>query len=212
MQRLTYPGLAGQLRKASAELRVTRFAMLNALFILTLEKTLGHGRVPVAVPDAGRDFEQSDAIVGQCVRLLPLCIDSAACASLHEMAGAIHNMIVAQRDEVALPSRCFQGPTAALPLLATFNVEPHAPLAEMRQWQASLSLLPVSAVEFPLMINILEMKEGLSVELDYQLRYFTREHANALLEQFLRAITVLAEHGPDAAGALFSSSEVLAAS
>ena len=82
----------------------------------------------------------------------------------------------------------------------------------MRQWQASLSLLPVSAVEFPLMINILEMKEGLSVELDYQLRYFTREHANALLEQFLRAITVLAEHGPDAAGALFSSSEVLAAS
>ena len=212
VQRLSYPGLTGQLRKASAELRVTRFAMLNALFTLTLEKAVGHSPVPVGVPDAGRDFGQGDALVGQCVRLLPLCIDSAACASVSGVARAIHDGILAQRGEPALPSRCFRGQDAPLPLLATFNVEPHAPLAEMRQWEASLSLLPIGAVEFPLMVNILETKEGLSVELDYQMRYFTEERARALLEHFLKAITVLAEQGEEAVEALFSSSEALAAS
>ena len=209
---MSYPGLTAQLRKASAELRVTRFAMLNALFTLTLEKAVGHSPVPVGVPDAGRDFGQGDALVGQCVRLLPLCIDSAACASLSDVARAIHDGILAQRDEPALPSRCFHGQDAPLPLLATFNVEPHAPLAELRQWEASLSLLPIGAVEFPLMVNILETKEGLSVELDYQMRYFTEASARALLEHFLKAITVLAEQGEEAAEALFSSSEALAAS
>lgn len=212
VQRLSYPGLTAQLRKASAGLRVTRFAMLNALFTLTLEKAVGHSPVPVGVPDAGRDFGQGDALVGQCVRLLPLCIDSAACASLSDVARAIHDGILAQRDEPALPSRCFHGQDAPLPLLATFNVEPHAPLAELRQWEASLSLLPIGAVEFPLMVNILETKEGLSVELDYQIRYFTEASARALLEHFLKAITVLAEQGEEAVEALFSSSEVLAAS
>ena len=128
------------------------------------------------------------------------------------VARAIHDGILAQRGEPALPSRCFHGQDAPLPLLATFNVEPHAPLAEMRQWEASLSLLPIGAVEFPLMVNILETKEGLSVELDYQMRYFTEERARALLEHFLKAITVLAEQGEEAAEALFSSSEALAAS
>ena len=212
VQRLSYPGLTGQLRKASAELRVTRFAMLNALFTLTLEMAFGHAPVPVGVPDAGRDFGHGDALVGQCVRLLPLCIDSAVCASVSGVARAIHDGILAQRGEPAMPSRCFHGQDAPLPLLATFNVEPHTPLAEMRQWEASLSLLPIGAVEFPLMVNILETKEGLSVELDYQMRYFTEERARALLAHFLKAITVLDEQGEEAVEALFSSSEALAAS
>ncbi|MBW7983374.1 type I polyketide synthase [Enterobacillus tribolii] len=204
-QSLTCADLPGQLRKVSAELRATRFAVLNALFILTLEQFTGGTLLPVAVPDAGRDFSGSEGLVGQCVSLMPLCLDSAACASLPEFVAVVHQAVLVGRDEPALPSRCFHGGQAPLPLLATFNIEPYAPLAEMRQWQANLALFPASAVEFPLMVNVLEMPDGLSVELDYQERYFTQENAEALLEQYLTAISLLAERGVHAAGQRFYS-------
>ncbi|WP_448665497.1 aminotransferase class III-fold pyridoxal phosphate-dependent enzyme [Serratia plymuthica] len=204
-QGLAYPNLSAQLRKVAAELRTTRFAMLNALFVLTLEKFVGHSLLPVAVPNAGRDFENSEGLVGQCVSLMPLCFNSAASASLPEFVAKVHQAILAQRDAPALPSRCFHGEQAPLPLLATFNVEPSVPLAEMRQWQASLSMLPVNAVEFPLMINVVEMADELSIELDYQARYFTEQTASALLEPYLAAIAVLAEQGVSAVNQQFYS-------
>lgn len=62
-QGLAYPNLSTQLRNVVAELRTTRFVMLNALFVLTLEKFIGHSLLPVAVPNAGRDFENSEGLV-----------------------------------------------------------------------------------------------------------------------------------------------------
>ncbi|MEQ2015889.1 aminotransferase class III-fold pyridoxal phosphate-dependent enzyme [Photorhabdus bodei] len=200
-----YPELPSQLRKAAVKLRVTRFVMLSALFVLALERFIGHSLLPVAVPNSGRDFERSGGLVGQCVSLMPFCFDSAASSSLSEFVAAIHQAALAQRDAPALPAHCFHGESAQFPVLATFNVEPHAPLTEMRQWQASLSMLPVSAVEFPLMVNVVEMAEGLSIELDYQERYFSAHIAAELLEHYLAVINVLAEQGVDAVNQQFYS-------
>ncbi|WP_445496252.1 aminotransferase class III-fold pyridoxal phosphate-dependent enzyme [Photorhabdus sp. SF281] len=206
-----YPRLQSHLRKVATKLRVTRFVILNALFVLTLERFIGHSLLPVAVPDAGRDFEQSEGLVGQCVRLMSFCFDSSASSSLSEFVTAIHQAVLAQRDAPALPAHCFHGEGAQFPLLATFNVEPHAPLAEMRQWQASLSMLPIGAVEFPLMVNIVEMAEGLSIELGYQERYFSAHIAAELLEHYLAVINVLAEQGVDAVSQQFYSPAVVEA-
>ncbi|HHQ6537716.1 TPA: aminotransferase class III-fold pyridoxal phosphate-dependent enzyme [Serratia fonticola] len=208
---LSYAGLPSQLRKAAAALRVTRFVMLKALFVLTLEKVIGRTLLPIAAPDAGRDFERSEGVVGQCVSLMPFCFDSVASGSLSEFVTVIHQAVLAQRHELALPGQCFHGEDAQFPLLATFNVEPHAPLAEMRQWQASLSMLPISAVEFPLMVNVVETAEGLSIELDYQERYFSADRASELLDRYLTAINILAEQGVDALSQKFYSLAVVEA-
>ena len=190
-----------KLKQLGKNFKCTPFILLFALFQSYLHQTFKQERFTVAVPIANREFEQGTSLVGCCVNLLPIiCGDKPWSNQLEPLIPNVKQTFVeaianenfsysqwlsAIADKLAQPG--YQ------PIQVSFNLEPKMFMPDLDGQVVELVSLPVNYVEFPLMLNILELDNQLQIELDYQRRYFSQAKAESLLAGYTVIIEQLLE-------------------
>ncbi len=184
--------IKNKLRQQAKTMKCTPFILLFALFQSYLHSYFKQERFTVAVPIANREFEQGTSLVGCCVNLLPIiCGDKPWSTKLEALipnvkqtfVEGIANQNFSYSQWLSTIADKLAQPGYQL-IQVSFNLEPKMVLPDLDGQVVELVSLPVNYVEFPLMLNIVELDNQLQIELDYQGRYFSQAKAESLLADF----------------------------
>lgn len=188
------------LRKAGAKAGCTLFATLFAGLQMTLGRLSGASDVVIGVPTAGQAALPDPALVGHLVNFLPIRLpfDPARPAAAHlEAAGQ------------ALPEAFAHGDTTLGTLVREMELPRslgRTPLTEVQfnldKLDDGLSLGPVAmtacpapkaAANFGLFFNVIEGRDGLRIDVDYDADLFDPETVSRWIGHFSALLEGLAE-------------------
>ncbi len=188
-----------KLKQLGKNFKCTPFILLFSLFQSCLHQKFKQERFTVAIPIAKRQFEGGDYLLGCCVNLLPIiCGNKSWPNSIEELIKntkddfieAIAKQDFSYNQWLKIIAEKLNRPRFQ-PIQVSFNLEPQINLPNFNGQRIELLPLPVSYVEFPLMLNILKLDNHLQIELDYQARYFSQAKAEILLADFTLMIEQL---------------------
>jgi acyl carrier protein len=173
------------LKKHTSTLKITRFILFYTLFDAFLRNFWNQSELAIGISLADRGFSESDTTFGHCVKVLPLISKVDTRKPLSQLFKHSQQALSNAITQSDLPHTALRGKDAIIALDVTFNLEPHMPLDYLEKFSATLCSLPIKAVEFPLMVNILETQDALQIDLDYQYQYFSDAQANEILMAYV---------------------------
>lgn len=188
-------------KKLVKKFKCTSFILLFSLLQSYLYQHFTQKRFTVAIPIAKREMEDGSSLLGCCVNLLPIICDNKPDSNSIEqlikntkkdLVEAITNKDFSLNRWLQIISRELNIP-GYQPIQIYFNLEPKMNFSPLIEQQIELISLPISYVEFPLMLNILQLNNQLQIELDYQSRYFSQADAEDFLAVFTTKIEQLFE-------------------
>jgi amino acid adenylation domain-containing protein len=167
--------LTGKIKALGAKQKCTLFVTLLAAFQMLLSRLSGQDDVVVGIPTAGQSLLDDNAtLVGHCVNFIPLrgrpAGDQQAAQFLREMRDVVlagyehqnytYGKLVRQLSLARDPSR--------LPLTEVqFNLERFGEGLNFNGLEVSVEPNPKSFVNFDLFLNVIESKDGLTLDCDY---------------------------------------------
>lgn len=168
-----------KIKKLGAKQKCTLFATLLAGFQILMHRLSGQDDIVVGIPTAGQSLLDDVVLVGHCVNFIPLrgriSANSAAAEFLAQMKqvvldgydhqnytyGRLVRKLSLQRD----PSR--------LPLMEVqFNLERVGDSMQFDGFEAEVDPNPKSFVNFDIFLNVVESKDGLILDCDYNTGLF----------------------------------------
>ncbi|MFJ9691145.1 amino acid adenylation domain-containing protein [Kitasatospora sp. NPDC101183] len=164
--------------------------------------------IPVGTPVAGREDEQSAALVGYFVNSVVLRTDTGGDPAFRELLARARTAVLAAHDHADLPfDRLVEelNPPRSLARHPLFQVmlawqsRPDEPLDLGGGLTADLTAIPSGTAKFDLTLNAGELPGGgIGGFLEYRTDLFDAETATALSERLARLLTAAAE-APDTA-------------
>lgn len=167
------------LRKASASQKCTVFVTLLSAFQILLHRLSGQDDIVVGIPTAGQSVLDGETLVGHCVNFLPLRGQihngETAAAFLAQMKQTVldgydnqnytYGRLVRQLSIPRDPSR--------LPITEVqFNVERLGEGTRFEGLEIEIDPNPKCFVNFDIFFNIVESKDGLTIDCDFNTGLF----------------------------------------
>jgi amino acid adenylation domain-containing protein len=185
------PEFYNRIKKFGAGQKCTLFVTLLAGFQILLGRLSGQYDIVVGVPTAGQSLLDDAVLVGHCVNFIPLrgrlsgnptCAEFLAQMKQTVLAGYEHQnytygrlvrKLALQRDPSRLPLTEIQ-----------FNLERVGDKLGFAGLEAEVDPNPKSFVNFDIFLNIMESKDGLTLDCDYNTRLFDEETIERWLEHY----------------------------
>ncbi|UYV35720.1 amino acid adenylation domain-containing protein [Rhodobacteraceae bacterium D3-12] len=197
------PGeIARAARKAGAAQGCTLFATLFASLQLVIGRLSGSDDIVIGVPTAGQTLLGSSALVGHCVNFLPIRAKQDVDAPVSDHLDRVGRQIMDAFDH----QNCTYGTLVRelkverslnrLPLTEIqFNLEKLGESVAMGPVEMTVTPNAKTSVNFDLFFNIVERRDGLRVDVDYNSDVFDAETVERWIGHFE---TVLVEIAQDA--------------
>lgn len=173
------PDLVKRLRKAGAKHGATLFATLFAGLQITLGRLSGSTQIVLAVPTGGQAKLPNPALVGHLVNFLPIRADFDPADSAATHLTRVRDAVGAAFDHgdytLGTLVRDLNMPRTLSRLPVTevqFNLERLPEDLRLGPARATVSANPKAAVNFDLFFNMVDGRDGLRVDVDYNTDLF----------------------------------------
>ncbi|WP_157937739.1 non-ribosomal peptide synthetase, partial [Oceaniglobus roseus] len=194
------PELVKKVRKAGARHGATLFSSLFAALQITLGKLSGSGEVVLGVPTGGQAQLDDQAIVGHLVNFLPIRADFDPADSVSTHLKRVRDAVANGFDhgaytlgtlvrDLALPRTLSRLPITEV----QFNLERVPEGLRFGTATAQVGANPKAAVNFDLFFNMVEGREGLRVDVDYNTDLFDRTTVERWVRHLETVLDALAE-------------------
>ena len=167
------------IKKLGAKQKCTLFVTLLSGFQILLSRLSGQDDIVVGIPTAGQSLLEEAVLVGHCVNFIPLrgkpTADSTAAQFLAQMKQTVLAGYEHQNYTYGRLVRKLQIPRdpSRLPLTEVqFNLERVGGDMSFEGFQAEADPNPKSFVNFDIFLNIVESKDGLMLDCDYNTGLF----------------------------------------
>lgn len=194
--------LAKRLKAAGARKGASLFSTLLGLLQVMVARLSDARDIVIAVPSAGQSLLDGGHLVGHCVNLLPIRqsvdFDATFEAHLKRTQDAVLNAFEAQNYTYGSLVRKLGLPRdpARLPLTEIqFNLERVADKLDFPNLKARVEPNPKAFSNFDMFLNMIESKEGIRIDVDYNSAIFDR----STIERWLAGFKAMAEavsHNP----------------
>ncbi len=171
-----------EIKKLGAKQKCTLFVTLLSGFHILLSRLSGQDDIVVGVPTAGQSLLEDAVLVGHCVNFIPLRgrVEGALKASefLAQMKQTVLNGYEHQNYTYGRLVRKLSIPRdpSRLPLTEVqFNLERVGDGLEFDGLQVEVDPNPKSFVNFDIFLNIVESKDGLALDCDYNTGLFDED-------------------------------------
>jgi len=167
------------IKKLGAKQKCTLFVTLLSGFQILLSRLSGQDDIVVGIPTAGQSLLEDAVLVGHCVNFIPLrgkpAADSTAAQFLAQMKQTLLAGYEHQNYTYGRLVRKLQIPRdpSRLPLTEVqFNLERVGGDMPFDGFQAEADPNPKSFVNFDIFLNVVESKDGLMLDCDYNTGLF----------------------------------------
>jgi amino acid adenylation domain-containing protein len=169
-------------KKLGAKQKCTLFVTLLSAFQMLLSRLSGQDDITVGIPTAGQSLLDDAVLVGHCVNFIPLrgrLTDSPTAAQfLAQMKQAVLNGYEHQNYTYGRLVRKLQmqRDPSRLPLTEVqFNLERVGGGLSFDGFESEVDPNPKSFVNFDIFLNIVESKDGLALDCDYNTGLFNAD-------------------------------------
>ncbi len=170
------------IKKMGARQKCTLFITLLAGWQILLNRLSGQDDIVVGVPTAGQSLIKDAILVGHCVNFIPLRGDLAGNLTAAEFLAQMKQTVLAGFDHQnytygrLVRKLALRRDPSRLPLTEIlFNLERIGDGLCFDGIEAEIDPNPKSFVNFDLFLNVLELKDGLVIDCDYDTRLFEEE-------------------------------------
>jgi amino acid adenylation domain-containing protein len=192
--------ISGAVRKRGARSGATMFSTMLAALQVMLARLSGQTDIVIAVPSAGQSLLEDKILVGHCVNLLPIRqrVDLEASFEDHLKTtqqlvlkafehqdytyGTLVKTLGVKRDPSRLPLTGIQ-----------FNLERVAANATFEGLDVAITPNPKSFANFDMFLNMIESKDGIRIDVDYNADVLDRETVERWIGHLVTLLTALAE-------------------
>ncbi|TMM51060.1 non-ribosomal peptide synthetase/type I polyketide synthase [Sulfitobacter sabulilitoris] len=190
-------------RKAGAAQGCTLFATLFAALQIVIGRLSGSDDIVLGVPAGGQANLADSALVGHCVNFLPIRSTWTPTASVAETLAQVRDRVMDAFEHqeytygTLVRDLDIDRSLNRLPLTEIqFNLERLGESVDMGPVRATMAPNPKAAVNFDLFFNIVERRDGLRVDVDYNTDVFDK----STVERWIGHLeTVLSEMAADTA-------------
>jgi amino acid adenylation domain-containing protein len=193
--------LIARLRKVSAGSGASLFATLLGAFGAMMSRLSGATSVVVGVPAAGQSAHEKERLVGHCVNLLPVLLDTEGVQASSEMLARAQRAVLDAYDHQAcsfgeiLSRLKVDRDPSRLPLVSVqFNLDSRIRPEDLAVpgVRASLASIAREFENFELFVNASQSEEGITLECQYSTELFSIETVRSWLELYREGLDRLA--------------------
>ena len=184
------------IKKLGAKHKCTPFVTLLSGLEILLSRLSGHDDIVVGVPTAGQSLLDDALLVGHCVNFIPLRGRVAANSTAAEFLGQMRQVVLSGYEHQnytygrLVRKLSLQRDPSRLPLTEVqFNLESVGDGIHFDGFESEADPNPKSFVNFDIFLNVVESKDGLVLDCDYNTGLFDEEtiarwlsHYQAILE------------------------------
>lgn len=185
------PELYNQIRKFGASQKCTLFVTLLAGFQILLGRLSGQNDIVVGIPTAGQSLLDDAILVGHCVNFIPLRGRLSGNPTAAEFLAQMKQTVLAGYEHQnytygrLVRKLALRRDPSRLPLTEVqFNLERVGGALGFDGLQAEVDPNPKSFVNFDIFLNIMESKDGLTLDCDYNTGLFDEETIRRWLEHY----------------------------
>jgi acyl transferase domain-containing protein/glutamate-1-semialdehyde aminotransferase/non-ribosomal peptide synthetase component F len=162
------------IKKASAKQKCTLFVTLLSGFQILLSRLSGQDDIVIGIPTAGQSLVEDASLVGHCVNFIPLRAKLLADATGSRILQSVKQTVLAGYEHqnytygrLVRQLQVRRDPSR-LPLTEVqFNLERVGDNMKFDGFEAEADPNPKSFVNFDIFLNIVESKDGLMLDCDY---------------------------------------------
>jgi amino acid adenylation domain-containing protein len=211
------PEFYNRIKKFGASQKCTLFVTLLAGFQILLSRLSGQTDIVVGVPTAGQSLLDDAVLVGHCVNFIPLRGRLSGNPSGAEFLALMKQTVLAGYEHQnytygrLVRKLALQRDPSRLPLTEIqFNLERLGGSLGFEEIEAEFDPNPKSFVNFDIFLNIMESKDGLTLDCDYNTGLFDEETIGRWLEHYKVVLEGMAAHAdrPVSKLPLLSASDV----
>ncbi|SDC03797.1 hybrid non-ribosomal peptide synthetase/type I polyketide synthase [Ruegeria marina] len=169
-------------RKAGASLGCTLFTTLFAGLQIVMSRLSGSDDIVLGVPTGGQALLENSDMVGHCVNFLPIRAKQTEGGSIADHLSHVSDQVMNAFDHqdytygTLVRDLNVERSLNRLPLTEIqFNLERLSESVEMGPVRMTVAPNPKTAVNFDLFFNIVERRDGLRVDVDYNSDVFDAE-------------------------------------
>jgi amino acid adenylation domain-containing protein len=184
------------IKKLGAKQKCTLFVTLVAGFQILLSRLSGQDDIVVGIPTAGQSLIEDQILVGHCVNFIPLRAQTTDNPTTSQFLSQVRQTVLASYENQnytygrLVRKLTLQRDPSRLPLTEVqFNLERVGDGMNFDGFEAEVDPNPKSFVNFDIFLNIVESKDGLTLDCDYNTGLFDEEtiarwlgHYETLLE------------------------------
>jgi amino acid adenylation domain-containing protein len=185
-----------RIKKFGASQKCTLFVTLLAGFQILLSRLSGQDDIVVGIPTAGQSLLEDAVLVGHCVNFIPLRGRLSGNPTAGEFLAQMKQTVLAGYEHQnytygrLVRKLALQRDPSRLPLTEIqFNLERVGGALGFDGLEAEVDPNPKSFVNFDIFLNIMESKDGLTLDCDYNTGLFDEE----TIERWLGHYKVLLE-------------------
>lgn len=184
------------IKRMGARQKCTLFVTLLAGFQALLSRLSGQDDIIVGIPSAGQSLVDDASLVGHCVNFLPLRARTKGDLAVPEFLAQVRQTLLAAYDHQnytygrLVRKLNIQRDPSRLPLTEVqFNLEKVGEGVRFEGFESDIDPNPKSFVNFDIFLNVVESKDGLILDCDYNTGLYDEStiarwmnHYEALLE------------------------------
>jgi amino acid adenylation domain-containing protein len=162
------------IQKAGAHQKCTLFVTLLSGFHALLSRLSGQDDIVVGIPAAGQTLIDDRTLVGHCVNFVPLRADLSNDPAMSEFLQQMRQTLLDAYDHQnytygrLVRKLAIARDPSRLPLMEVqFNLEKVGAGVQFSGLRAEVDSNPKRFVNFDLFLNVVESKDGLTLDLDY---------------------------------------------
>ncbi|WP_170416496.1 non-ribosomal peptide synthetase/type I polyketide synthase [Ruegeria atlantica] len=186
-------------RKAGAAHGCTLFATLFASLQIVFGRLTGSNDLVLGVPTGGQALLDNSDMVGHCVNFLPIRTIQDPNVPAAEFLSQVRDKVMSAFDHqeytygTLVRDLDIERTLNRLPLTEIqFNLERLSEAVEMGPLRATMSPNPKSAANFDLFFNVVERRDGLRVDVDYNADVYDEDTVLRWIGYFESVLTDLA--------------------
>ena len=167
------------IKKLGAKQKCTLFVTLLSGFQMLLSRLSGQGDIVVGIPTAGQSLLEDAVLIGHCVNFIPLRAHVGGNTTVAECLAGVKQAVLAGYEHQnytygrLVRKLALQRDPSRLPLTEVqFNLERVGDGIHFDGFEAEAEANPKSFVNFDIFLNIVESKDGLVLDCDYNTGLF----------------------------------------
>jgi amino acid adenylation domain-containing protein len=199
------PEFYNRIKKFGASQKCTLFVTLLAGFQLLLSRLSGQDDIVVGIPTAGQSLLDDAILVGHCVNFIPLRGHLSGNPTSAEFLAQMKQTVLAGYEHQnytygrLVRKLALQRDPSRLPLTEIqFNLERVGGALNLQGLEAEIDPNPKSFVNFDIFLNIMESKNGLTLDCDFNTGLFNEETIARWLEHYKALLEGMAAHADQA--------------
>ncbi|RBW52506.1 non-ribosomal peptide synthetase [Ruegeria sp. A3M17] len=192
--------VASAARKAGAAQGCTLFATLFASLQIVLGRLTGSHDLVIGVPTGGQALLDNNEMVGHCVNFLPIRAIQDPIASVADFLTQVRDQVMNAFDHqdytygTLVRDLNIERTLNRLPLTEVqFNLERLGEAVDMGPLSMTSAPNPKTAVNFDLFFNVIERRDGLRVDVDYNTDVYNEDTVMRWMKYFETVLSELAE-------------------